>query len=460
MPKRTPTRSSCRQLPRYKGRASVSQLICGIQRHFVHGLSIRKATVYVNAKDHRLANDRQLSRSTLHRYCAALPESLRCGTDGQMLEWMQEYDSGRRRDLSKALSGCNLLTPMEEELLAQWIHVMATVNLGVGKAEVIERARGVLLLRKGRLPENVERIQRLTLQKWYRGFIRRAPGLTQRKERLVTPSRLLAETKVGSIAHFFALLSQFKEYTAEQVYAGDETGLSGDGTRAQKVLARVGVSQVRSGKKRVKGHVGLMHIGTAAGESLPPLVSFAVKALTAEHVQGLRVDALVREQEHGHFVGKDFRAVLDHIIAHARRPGGVWGCAEDVRPPLLFIVDGASCHTDYNALAWARKQRLDILCLPANLTHLLQVADVSLFGPFKRYWAAACRRVMAVNRRRVGSVLMDVSTVVACMMEAWNRGMTPANVKAGFFRTGIFPFDPEAHKALDVSRLGSLGGLP
>ena len=51
--------------------------------------------------------------------------------------------------------------------------------------------------------------------------------------RLVTPARLLAETKVGSTAHFFTLRSQFKDYGATQIYAGDETGPTGDGTRAR-----------------------------------------------------------------------------------------------------------------------------------------------------------------------------------------------------------------------------------
>ncbi len=251
-----------------------------------------------------------------------------------------------------------------------------------------------------------------------------------------------------------------EDYIAAQIYAGDETGLTGDGTRAGKVWVQIGVKQVSTAKKRTQGHVGITHIGTADGDSLPPVVSYAVKALTPEHVHGLPADALVREQDNGHFVGKDFRAVLDHIIVHARRPGGVWDCADDARPPLLFIVDGATSHTDYEALKWARDQRIDILCLPANTTHLLQVADVALFGPFKRYWAAACRRVTGVKRSRTGAVKMDISAIVQCMIEAWGRAMTPANVKSGFLRTGMFPIDPEAHKFFDKNRLASLGGLP
>ena len=424
-------------------------------------MSLRKAVDYVHQRDKRLANARMLSFSTLQRYCVALPEALRCGTDWQLLEWIQAYDSGRRRDLSAAHCGAALLTALEEELIAQWIHVMATVNLGVGRAEVIERARGCLLSPEGLLPEEVERIKNLKLINWYKGFRNRQSGLSDCKERLVTPARLLAETKVGSIEHFFTLLSQFKDYKADQIYAGDETGISGDGTRPRLVLCRTGFKQVRSAKVRVKGHVGLMHVGNAAGDSLPPVVAYTAKGLTDEHLRGLPRDALVREQENGHLVGKDFRAVLEHILNHARRPGGVWHCANAERPPLVFIVDGASCHTDLEALVWAKLQRLDILCLPSNMTHLLQVADVSLFAPFKRYWAAACGREMLKNRQRVGSTQMDVSVVVQCMMEAWNRAMTPANVKAGFERTGMFPFNPEAHKLLLApSHLGSLGGLP
>ncbi len=362
--------------------------------------------------------------------------------------------------MSAESSGSRLFTPLEEELIAQWMCVMARVNLAVGRAEVIQRAREVLLLREGLLPVDVERIQHLTLHRWYRAFVRRQPGITQRTERLVTPARLLAETKVGSTAHFFTLRSQFKDYGATQIYAGDETGLTGDGTRAGKVWVQIGVKQVSTAKKRTQGHVGLTHIGTADGDSLPPLVSYAVKALTPEHVHGLPVDALVREQDNGHFVGKDFRAVLDHIIVHARRPGGVWDCVDYARPPLLFIVDGATSHTDYEALKWARDQRIDVLCLPANTTHLLQVADVALFGPFKHYWAAACRRVTGAKRSRTGAVKMDISAIVQCMMEAWGRAMTPTNVKNGFLRTGMFPIDPEAHKFFDDNRLASLGGLP
>ena len=41
--------------------------------------------------------------------------------------------------------------------------------------------------------------------------------------------------------------------------------------------------------------------------------------------------------------------------------------------------------------------------------------------------------------------------------------MTPENIQAGFKRTGMFPFDPEAYKQYNAHSLGignKLGGLP
>ena len=337
---------------------------------------------------------------------------------------------------------------------------MGAVNFGVKKADVIERARGMLLLREGQTAADAERISAAKLNGWYERFTRRQSGITRRKERFVIPNRLFAETQVGSIAHFFHLLSQFKDYSAAQIYAGDETGLTGDGSRPGLVWTQVGVKQVRSPKKRTQGHIGMMHIGNAEGKSCPPVVVYKSAYLTEDHLRALPPGSLVGTQENGHFIGKHFRRVLEHIMTHAQQPGGVWDCEVEERKRLLFIVDGASSHTDVDAIIWAISEKLHILCLPSHTTHILQVADVSLFGPFKRYWAAGCGESLSHKRGEMGGVAMAIDVVVPTFVRAWERAMTPANVIAGFLRTGMFPLDPEAHKHFDASRLGSLGGLP
>ena len=45
-------------------------------------------------------------------------------------------------------------------------------------------------------------------------------------------------------------------------------------------------------------------------------------------------------------------------------------------------------------------------------------------------------------------------------VEAWKAAVTPANVIAGFRRTGIHPYDPEAWKLTSTKEVVRLGGLP
>jgi hypothetical protein len=434
-----------------------------MRRHFVHGDSIRNAIDYVNGQSGKLANSCLLTKDTLHRMIVALPAALRLADEVAVLEWLHDFELQRRAQLSTSIAernGQKLFSKVEEEVIAQWMCVMSSVNLAVGKSAVITRAHGVLLARPGLTATDLASIEATTLRGWYRGFTRRQPGLTQRRERFVTPSRLIAEKQAKNIAHFFELLRQFKDYTAAQVYAGDETGLTGDGSRPGLVWTQIGVKQVSSPKKRTQGHIGLMHIGNAEGKSCPPIVVYKSAYLTEAHLSALPPGSLVGTQENGHFLGIHFRRVLDHIIAHAMQPGGVWDCPVAERKPVLFIVDGCSAHTDPDAIVWAKSEKLDIICLPSHTTHILQVADVSLFAPFKRYWSEGCSRCLAQNRGELGPVAMTIDVVVPTLVRAWERAMTAENVKAGFLRTGMFPFNPEAHKEFDASRLGSLGGLP
>lgn len=450
MPSRCPTRASCQNLPRYKGTATASQLVCGLRRKIIWGNSIRAAVAFVNAASGKLAAERILHRSMLARFHKALPEHLRTATgatEPALLEWIQQFEEKKRAETA---TGHCLFTRLEEELIAQWCTVMHSINWPVGRRDVIEHARTVALRRTDLTAADVIRIEKSSLANWWLGFRKRQAGMSERREHHAPPARLLAERNTDNINHFFDLLEQFKDLPAAQVYAGDETGLGGDGTRPAQVLVQRGTQRVKSAKTRTTSHIGIMHIGNAAGETLPPVVVFKGKFFRKEHVQGLPADSLVGMQENGHFIGMQFKQVLQHIVAHAVQAR-----------PLLFIVDGASSHISVDSVLWAQEQGLHILCLPANMTHRLQVADVSLFGPFKRYWADEC----AASRKERRSAGETGFTVVAedvspAMMRAWDRAMRPENVVAGFRRTGTFPFNREAWKDRDPSSLASLGGLP
>jgi len=79
-----------------------------------------------------------------------------------------------------------------------------------------------------------------------------------------------------------------------------------------------------------------------------------------------------------------------------------------------------------------------LLCLPSQTTHELQRMNKSVFGPLEHYWDKQCllfynhstNRTLA--KQRFGKIFT----------ETWDKADTPANIKAGFRATGIYPFNP------------------
>lgn len=61
--------------------------------------------------------------------------------------------------------------------------------------------------------------------------------------------------------------------------------------------------------------------------------------------------------------------------------------------PLLFVIDGAKSHIDLAALNYAVLNSIHLVCLSAHMSHILQPADICLFGPFKHYWKQLCAAV-------------------------------------------------------------------
>jgi hypothetical protein len=379
-----------------------------------------------------------------------LPPELRCpitSTDARLLGFLHSDQSQRRKDM---VTGSTLLTPVEEELLVQWMQKEVNMNAPITPEEAKDQARLIIKQRAGEEYTG-------SLKHWYTAFRKRHPELTERIAEIMPSSRLNAEQKEGSIARFFTLLAQFRHLTPSQIYAADETGLDGEGSRRQKVIVPTNTSRVYRKGSSYREHTSILHMGNAMGESVPPVFIFKAKkkidAMIVQQMADLAPMALYGVQENGYFTGLNTSAILQHLDRHSTSPR-----------PLLLIMDGAGGHLDASSANLAITLGIDILLLPAHTTHILQVADVAVFRPFKEAWKGQCEKRRREKRRSNarGDSGIHQSDIVPMAMAAWARAMTSSNVISGFRRTGIFPFDPLAYKCTVASHLrtDSLTGLP
>lgn len=410
--------------------------------------TVRGAVEFVN----ELSDDYKphvLSRSSLHDMYTSLPAPLRhpaTSSEGQLLQHIHCLQAGQR--VGRTV-GQTMLTAVEEELLVQWIVREYNMNLPVTKWELKARARELYRERTGCEWEGL-------LRNWYFAFMRRHTEMSLRLPENMSKVRLVAESRDANIAQFFALLLPWKQLPCAQIYAADETGLSGDGSRTEKVIVPVGSRRVYRKSVGYYEHTSILHIANAAGDSLPSVWIFKGTKLDIDLAQQMEQHSPLSAygaQENGYFTAGHTLPVLRHIVQYAVP-----------QRPLLLIMDGASGHIDGASLDYATSNDIHVLLLPSHCTHLLQVADVAIFRAFKQYWRNECskrrgEKRMECSREDVG---IRRSDIIPLAVTAWNHACKPSNVISGFRRTGIYPYDPVAYKktAASHTKSTSLTGCP
>jgi hypothetical protein len=111
---------------------------------------------------------------------------------------------------------------------------------------------------------------------------------------------------------------------------------------------------------------------------------------------------------------------------------------------ILLILDGHGSHCTLSFLEWYRSHRILVAVFPPHSTHRLQPLDVSLFGPLAAYYSQA---LDAHSRLSQGLAGVTKRGLFKNFYSAFDSAFTEANVRSGWRKTGIGPFNP--HQVLD-----------
>ena len=381
-----------------------------------------------------------------------LPKPLACAagaTETALISWLNEKQS-TRRVRTDAAPGQRLLTWLEEELVAHWVIANAEADNPAERDDVFQHVRTVLQRRPGVSEEERQSTEKRDLTRWYRGFLKRQPSISQWIDDGIY-NRRTAEEKRAVIDHFFGLLASVAtDLPAAQIYAAGEVRLCGDGTCRDLDLAPRLSRREKAPGRRATAHLDVMHIGNAAGVSLPPVVVWEGARMTRQHTDGHLPGTLIAMQQDGEFIAPYFTSLMEHLVKHA-------GAAR----PLVLILDGAVSDIDMPGFYYSEQQRIHVLVLPDRCTHQLQVADAAVFGPFKRRWQELWQQHLKRDVDGDKRWHLNCGRLTSTMVEAWTESITPERVISGFLKTGMYPFDRQAWKAIDEERRAvALGGMP
>jgi hypothetical protein len=105
----------------------------------------------------------------------------------------------------------------------------------------------------------------------------------------------------------------------------------------------------------------------------------------------------------------------------------------------LLIVDGHSSHINLQFIELCDQLRILLLILPPHSTHRLQPLDVSLFAPLARFYTNHLNSLLANS---LGMVSMSKRSFWSIFWPAWQEAFSSTNIRSGFTKTGIWPFNP------------------
>jgi hypothetical protein len=90
-------------------------------------------------------------------------------------------------------------------------------------------------------------------------------------------------------------------------------------------------------------------------------------------------------------------------------------------------------------LNFCKNNGIILLSFPTHTTHHLQPLDISVFGPFKKYYFATVDNWMISNPGKILSIY-DIPKMVNAALP---KALSQQNIVSSFAATGIMPFNPD-----------------
>ena len=100
-------------------------------------------------------------------------------------------------------------------------------------------------------------------------------------------------------------------------------------------------------------------------------------------------------------------------------------------------MDSHTSHIDLESLELARQNKIHIYALLKNATHLVQPADVGLFGTMKKTWYKNARRYSQTNPNSE----INKKNFCSVFRTTWDEVMRPSLLVDAFRMSGIYPLD-------------------
>ncbi|XP_069358266.1 uncharacterized protein [Maniola hyperantus] len=321
-----------------------------------------------------------------------------------------------------------------EEKLSKWLINMAKCGFPLTKQDLIEsvskiiRDSGIKNPFKEGKPGDT----------WYHNFLKRHPEISIRVPEGINNARAaVTETRIRSwfkelrdYMASIAALDIFEE--PDRIFNGDETGFSLC-PKSGKVLGPRGYKNVYVIKQNnEKENITVLVVFTASGKLCPPLVIFPYVRPPKAIIDNMPESWVLGRSESGWMKSEVFYEYVCNDLND-------WIAKSGIKKPVILFIDGHKSHMTYSLSEFCDQNGIILYALPANTTHMLQPADVSVFRPLKQKWKNTVRN-WQVRPENINKTITKLN-FCEILKETFTLIDLDETIKNGFRKCGLYPLN-------------------
>ena len=210
--------------------------------------------------------------------------------------------------------------------------------------------------------------------------------------------------------------------------------------KVKKVVGINGIKQFQVQPREKARSTTMMTYVNGAGYALPPMVIHRGQYHGSWHIDAPKC-VLVRGSKKGYINKKLFAEYGKMLIYHLYGNG-------QINKPNLILMDSHYSHVfNYCYMAMMYEKNIRVFSIEPHSSHWGQPLDKNPFSGFKD----AFNEAMQKFNRATGGRGIAKSEFFSVFNVAWEKGMTPTNIKASFKCTGMWLINPFAMLGVTVT---------